>query len=92
MISAVVLVNTELGAESEVLESLLHMKEVEEASVLYGVYDLVVKVKAQSLDELRDIIKLRFSKIMGVASLLTLMLVDPIRLEPILVHKTANLN
>ena len=47
MVSAVVLLNTDLDAQDEVVDSLRLIEGVEEAHPLYGVYDLLVKVKAK---------------------------------------------
>ena len=47
MVSAVVLLNTDLDAQDEVVDSLRLIDGVEEAHALYGVYDLLVKVKAK---------------------------------------------
>jgi DNA-binding Lrp family transcriptional regulator len=79
MISAVVLVNTNLNLQDKVLESLKLIDEVEEAHILYGVYDLLIKIKAISIDRLKEIVKLRIKHMNGVTSLLTLMIVDPDR-------------
>ncbi len=76
MISAVVLVNTDLGSQDKVLESLRHVEGVEEAHALYGVYDLLIKIKAISVDRLKDITKSRIKEIAGVTSSLTLMIVE----------------
>ncbi len=77
MISAVVLVNTELGSyQDKVIESLKLIEGVEEAHGLYGVYDLMIKIKAQTIDKLRDIIKLQVKQVAGVTSSLTLMIID----------------
>lgn len=76
MVSAVVLVNTDLGAETNVLENLKQIEGVEEAQALYSVYDLMVKVKASSVDHLRDIITLSIRRTAGVSTLLTLMLAE----------------
>jgi DNA-binding Lrp family transcriptional regulator len=76
MISALVLVNTALGVEDKVLENLKSVEGVEEAHSLCGVYDLVIKVKAMSIDKLKDIIKLGIRKTAGVTSSLTLLLIE----------------
>ena len=77
MISAVVLVNTELGAsQDKVIESLKNIEGIEEAHALYGVYDLIIKIKANSIDKLKDIIKAHIKQIAGVTSSLTLMIID----------------
>lgn len=77
MISAVVLVNTETGSSPyKVLETLKNIEGVEEAHALYGVYDLIIKVKALTIEKMKEIIKLRIRQIAGVTSSLTLMIID----------------
>lgn len=77
MVSAVVLVNTELGSsQDKVIESLKKIEGVEEAHALYGVYDLIIKIKALTLDKLKETIKVRIRQTAGVTSSLTLMIVD----------------
>jgi DNA-binding Lrp family transcriptional regulator len=76
MISAIVLVNTDLDSQDKVIESLKLVEGVEEAHALYGVYDLLIKIKAISFDKLKEIIKLRIKQLAGVTSSLTLMIVE----------------
>jgi len=76
MISAVVLLNTDLDVQDKVLESLRLVDGVEEAHALYGVYDLLVKIKGNSIDKLKEITKFRIKPIVGVNSSLTLMIVQ----------------
>ncbi len=76
MISAVVLVTTDLGAQDKVLENIKLVEGVEEAHALYGVYDLLIKIKGNSIDKLKEITKLKIKSIAGVNSYLTLMLVQ----------------
>jgi DNA-binding Lrp family transcriptional regulator len=59
-----------------VLESLRLVDGVEEAHALYGVYDLLVKIKGNSIDKLKEITKFRIKPIVGVKSSLTLMIVQ----------------
>jgi DNA-binding Lrp family transcriptional regulator len=76
MVSAVVLVNTALNSQDRVIESLKLVEGVEEAHALYGVYDLLLKIKAASIDKLKDVIKFRIKQINGVTSSLTLMIIE----------------
>lgn len=76
MVSAVVLLNTDLDAQDEVVDSLKLIEGVEEAHALYGVYDLLVKVKAKNIDELKNVTKSRIKQVVGVTSSLTLVLHD----------------
>lgn len=77
ILSAVVLVNTESGSsQDQVIESLKLIEGVEEAHALYGVYDLIIKIKALTIEKLKDIIKLHIRKTAGITSSLTLMIID----------------
>ena len=76
MISAVVLVNTNIGEEFQVLERVKQVKEVQEATALWGVYDLMFKIKAQTIDRLKEIVKLESRQLAGVLSVLTLMVIE----------------
>lgn len=76
MISALVLVNTDLGEASTVLENIKNVEEVEEAHAVWGIYDLMVKIKARSIESLKEIIKFRIQQMAGVSNTLTIMIVD----------------
>ncbi len=76
MISAVVLLNTDLDAQDKILERLKLVDGVEEAHALYGVYDLLIKIKGNSIDKLKEITKLRIKPLAGVNSSLTMMIVQ----------------
>ncbi len=45
MPTAFVLINTEIGAEEEVVNELKKIPYIKEAHVVYGVYDIVAKVE-----------------------------------------------
>jgi len=77
MISAVVLLNTDINAvQDAVLEGIKQVEGVQEAHSLYGVYDLLVRVKAGSIDEIKNITKTQIKQVAGVTSSLTLMIDD----------------
>ncbi len=73
---AFILVNVESGSEEQALKQLKSIEGVEESYVTYGVYDLMVRVKANTMEELKDIVthKIRTSK--QVHSTLTLILME----------------
>ena len=56
MPTAFVSINTKIGSESDVLKELKDVEGVVEASGVYGVYDIMAKVKADSIDKLKEII------------------------------------
>ncbi len=76
VVSAVLLLNTELGTETQVLSNLKKLEGVEEAHALNSVYDLMVKVKAGSAEKLKDTITYSIRRLYGVSTLLTLMIVE----------------
>lgn len=76
MPEAIVLVNTDIGSEEEVLNLLSSIDGITEAYVVYGVYDLVVKVSAPTTEELKDIISSKIRKIPKVRSTLTMIIVE----------------
>ncbi len=76
MPSAFVLINVEAGKEDSVLKQVRKIGTVEESYVSYGVYDLVVKVKANSMEELKDIVSHKIRAINELRSSLTLILVE----------------
>lgn len=59
MISAVVLLNTDSGTQDKILECLKLVDGVEEAHALLGVYDLLVKIKAISIDKIKEITNIK---------------------------------
>jgi len=50
MPSAYILLNTEIGAENQVLKALKKIEGVEEAHNLWGVYDIIANVKADNME------------------------------------------
>ncbi len=74
MISAVVLVNANAGEDNMVLGTIRCIEEIEEAHALWGVYDLIVKINANSIVRIKDTIKFRLRRLAGVNSILTLMM------------------
>jgi len=75
MPSAFVLINVETGSEDKVLKQIRDIVDVKEAYVSYGVYDLIVKVKSASMDDLKEIVTYKIRSINNVRSTLTLMMV-----------------
>jgi DNA-binding Lrp family transcriptional regulator len=73
---AYVLINTELGAVPEVLEAMKKIKEVTEAYSVFGVYDLMTKVEAESTHNLKEIITLKIRRIEKVRSTLTMIVME----------------
>ena len=73
---AYVLFNVGSGLEDRVLEEVKAVEGVQDAHVSYGVYDLIVKVGADSMEQLKELVTHRLRMIRNVRSTLTLILVQ----------------
>ena len=76
MPTAYILLNTQIGAESQVLKALRSIEGVEEAHNLWGVYDIIANVQAESMEKLKYIIATRIEKIGRINSKLTMIITD----------------
>ena len=73
---AFVLINSELGSEEDVLAELKKVKGVKEAYVVYGVYDILAKVEAESMDKLKESITRNIRQLDKVRSTLTMIVIE----------------
>ena len=69
---AYVLINCDLGYETEVIDELKHLDNVKEVHGVFGVYDILTKVESDSIESLRDVITWKIRKLNRVRSTLTL--------------------
>ena len=69
---AFVLINAEAGSEVEILETLRKMESVKDAHGVYGVYDIIARVEADSLDQLKETITWKIRRLDKVRSTLTM--------------------
>jgi len=76
MPKAFVLINVESGSEEEVLGEIKKIEGVEEAYYSYGVYDIITKVKAESMEKLRETVTRKVRTISRVRSTLTLIMME----------------
>ncbi len=75
MATAFVLINAEIGSESEVLKGLKDIGEVKEAYMVYGVYDIIARITTETMQELKDIISWKIRRLDKVRSTLTMIVV-----------------
>jgi DNA-binding Lrp family transcriptional regulator len=73
---AFVLINVESGSEDEVLKQLKAIQGVEEAYFSYGVYDIITKIKAETMEKLKDLVTHRVRTLSKVRSTLTLIMME----------------
>ena len=71
-----VLMNVELGAEEKVLEEVRKVSNVKECHRVYGVYDMIAKVEADSMDRLKEIVTWKIRRLEGVRSTLTTVVME----------------
>mgnify|MGYP005851193525 CR=1 FL=1 len=76
MPKALVLINVESGSEDEVLKELRRLGGVEEAYFSYGVYDLIAKIKADTMEQLKETVTRKIRTLGKVRSTLTLIIMD----------------
>ena len=76
MPTAYILLNTEIGAEAEVVRELKKVEGVESAYNLWGVYDVIASIKADSMNGLSEIINRKIDRIRKVHSKLTMIVSD----------------
>lgn len=73
---AFVLINVESGAEDEVLNELKSINSVEESYFSYGVYDIITKIRADSMEKLKEMVTTRIRSLDQVRSTLTLIMME----------------
>jgi len=74
--TAIVLINTDIGSENEVANALSKIDGVKEVYQVYGIYDIVVKVEAQTHEMLREIIINRIRRLPKVKSTTTMLVIE----------------
>lgn len=76
MPEAFLLINVESGFEDKVLKKLKTIQGVEEGYYSYGVYDIITKVKADTMEQLKDMVTKQIRSLPKVRSTLTLIKVE----------------
>jgi len=76
MVQAYILLNVEPGAEGKVLEQLKNIGIVKEAYISYGVYDLIIMLEAETMDQLKDAVSHKIRATDQVRSSVTLILIE----------------
>lgn len=67
-----ILINCDLGAEVEIIKELARIPEVKEVRGTYGIYDIFVKLEAESNTILENIITTKVRRIPKIRSTVTL--------------------
>ena len=70
--TAFVLIHTDLDAKTDVMKELKTIKEVKVAHRVYGVYDIIARIEADTMMDLKDIISEKIRRLYGVRSTITM--------------------
>ena len=76
MPTAYVLINYEIGTEQNILNKLKNVPGVVEVSEVNGVYDIVLKIASNNLDNLKEIITQHIRTIDTIRSTMTLIVIN----------------
>ena len=76
MPTAYVLINCDLGSEESIIGELKKLPGTVEVNGVYGVYDVVAKVSADTIEKLRETITWHVRKIDKVRSTLTMIVIE----------------
>ena len=71
MVTAYILIQTEVGKAAEVAREIVGIEGVQQAEDVTGPYDVIVRVEARNLDELGKLVVARVQAIDGVTRTLT---------------------
>jgi len=69
---AFVLINSDPEVEEELMEDLIDVEGVREVHSVYGIYDFIVKVEADSMDELKSIITWKIRRLRRIRASATM--------------------
>ncbi len=73
---AFVFMNIDTGGEQEVLKQLQGIPNVKEAYLVYGVYDLVARIEAETMEKLKEIVTWKVRRLDKVRSTLTTIVME----------------
>jgi len=77
---AYVLINSELGKEPDIIKALQGVKEMKKVYSLYGIYDIIVEVEAETMEMVKEIVFNKIRRLENVKSTITLITYgEPIR-------------
>ena len=71
MVTAYVLIQTEVGKAAKVTEEIVDITGVQQAQAVTGPYDVIVRAEAHNLDELGKLVVARVQAVNGITRTLT---------------------
>ena len=76
MPTAYILINYEIGTEDRILNKLKNLPGVVEVSEVNGIYDIIVKITSDNLDDIRETITKHIRTIKTIRSTMTLIVAE----------------
>ena len=73
---AFVMMNVKVGTDRDVVGGLRRLKDVEKVYEVYGVYDIIVEVKADSMSELKETVNSEIRRLENVLSTHTIIVTE----------------
>ncbi len=76
MTLAFVLINVQSGTEDEVLKEIRKLPNITEVYMVYGIYDILVRIEAATLEKIKGTVDLGIRKINKVRASITMIVVE----------------
>jgi DNA-binding Lrp family transcriptional regulator len=76
MPTAYILINYEIGTEDKILNRLKNLSGVVEVSEINGIYDIIVKITSDNLDNIKETITKHIRTIKTIRSTMTLIVTE----------------
>ncbi|NHJ48671.1 MAG: Lrp/AsnC family transcriptional regulator [Asgard group archaeon] len=74
MIKAYILLNVKGGTEDDIFEKLQDLPEVEEISMVWGLFDIIMKVNTNSKDSLDKLVTEVIGKLKNISNKMTMII------------------
>ncbi len=71
MVTAYILIQTEVGKAAQVAKDILDIAGVQQAQAVTGPYDVIVRAEARNIDELGQLVVARVQAVDGITRTLT---------------------
>ena len=71
MVTAYILIQTEVGKAADVAEEIVEIEGVQQAEDVTGPYDVIVRAEARNIDELGKLVVARVQAVEGITRTLT---------------------
>jgi DNA-binding Lrp family transcriptional regulator len=71
VVTAYILIQTEVGKAAQVAKDILDITGVQQAHAVTGPYDVIVRAEAQNIDELGQLVVARVQAVNGITRTLT---------------------